>query len=76
MSKNMADDANEEIVGMIRILAKEITGGNCTFADDDLQILAVLARERVSQVNFPALSGNMVANIIKTNSRQTSGNTK
>lgn len=36
--------ANAEIVGDVRRLANEVTGGNCSFADDDIKVLAVLAK--------------------------------
>lgn len=35
--------ASTEIVMQLRELAKEVTGGNCAFADDDARLLALLA---------------------------------
>lgn len=40
-------DADEEAVNWIRTAAREITGGNCAFVDDDLRVLAHLAKRAV-----------------------------
>lgn len=38
-----ADPGDREIVALLRSTAREVTGGNCAFADDDLLLLAHLA---------------------------------
>lgn len=40
---DMADDAGAYLTGLVREAAKEATGGNYTFADDDLTVLKFLA---------------------------------
>lgn len=40
--------AHIEIVGEVRAAAKRVTGGNCSFADDDLAILEHLATRAVA----------------------------
>jgi hypothetical protein len=35
---------NAEVVGIVRQIANEVTGGNCGFADDDARVLGALAK--------------------------------
>lgn len=44
----MASDFDFEAVGWIRTLAKDVTGTNCTFVDDDLKVLAFLAQKAIA----------------------------
>ena len=44
---------NAEAVSWIRKAAKETTGGNCAFVDDDLRILTHLAKRAVDALGLP-----------------------
>lgn len=39
----MSDELDAAICGAVRAAARRITGGNCTFADDDISVLELLA---------------------------------
>ena len=43
----MDAELDAELCGHVRRFAREITGGNCAFADDDLRVLAHLANRAV-----------------------------
>lgn len=56
-------ECNDEIVGMLRTAAKRVTGGNCTFADDDINILAELANRAVDAGLTEGLHPTVLSNI-------------
>lgn len=43
-----AHPGDREIVALVRSTARDVTGGNCVFADDDLRLLAHLAGRAIS----------------------------
>lgn len=47
LAESFREDADAHISDLCRKWSKEITGGNCTFVDDDLRILAHLANRAV-----------------------------
>jgi hypothetical protein len=48
LAPSLAPDIDAEIVHLLREAAKRATGGNCTFADDDIKILEHLATRTVT----------------------------
>lgn len=57
------------IVGELRESALRITGGNCTFADDDLAVLAHLAQRAVDAKLTDKLSPSIRKNIARRKAR-------
>lgn len=55
----------QELGAAVRRLAEEVTGGNCAFADDDLRILAHLAKRAVEAGLTDGLSPNIRAKITR-----------
>ena len=52
---------DREIVTMLRTTAREVTGGNCAFIDDDLRLLAHLASKAIKAGLTEELSPEMQA---------------
>jgi hypothetical protein len=51
--EGLEEAANGEIVALVRALMKEATGANCTFADDDVRLLARLATAYLNPAQSP-----------------------
>ena len=58
-------DADAYMTSLVREASKAITGGNCTFADDDLRILAHLAKRAVKAGLTDTLPPAIAAKAIK-----------
>lgn len=51
---------DEEIVSLVRRCMREVTGGNCTFADEDLAVLTTLAKWALEHGVPDELSPNII----------------
>ena len=54
----MRDLGNEEVICLLREIANDVLGGNCTYADDDVRLLGELAKL--------AIAGGLTANLHST----------
>jgi len=66
-------DCNDEIVGMLRSAAKHVTGGNCSFADDDLNVLEHLALRAVEAGLTDGLHPNVAHRAASARRAETQG---
>lgn len=63
--KQIDAELDAELSWMVRATAKRVTGGNCTFADADLRILAELARRAVEAGLTEGLHPTVLRNIAR-----------